>query len=194
MPPNRKKNRRNKVATQAQTQSTPTPKTVSCPRCNEQIVIPKTCKHGKKLINCQGTGCTTAHFDEHNANCRLVPPSNPADTPSGMSGMPKPRSPSVQVSDLSKTFQSAHTAAMGTLSEQLTALKKRRGKDPRYVQGIPIGEWLRMLEGGRVQQVNQWTEKLKDLVQGKKTAEEIEYDDEDSDDEGDRCPTPSEDE
>ncbi|KIX94164.1 uncharacterized protein Z520_10190 [Fonsecaea multimorphosa CBS 102226] len=227
MPPNKKKkNRRNKVATQNQTQSIHHPKTVSCPRCNEEIVVPKTCKHGKKLINCQGTGCTTAHLDEHNADCRPITPSKPANMPPGIPRRTSRRAPGVivppstpvaldpsvltaqspldsmwangpsniPVSDRFPALSSTYTLAVEELSKQLATLKTRRGKQPRYVQGIPIDEWFQGLEEGSAQEVNEWTEKLKDLVEGKKTAEEIGYDDEDSDDEGDGCATPSEDE
>ncbi|EXJ74662.1 uncharacterized protein A1O5_01355 [Cladophialophora psammophila CBS 110553] len=226
MPPNKKRNHRNKAATQGQTQSAQAPKTVPCPRCGEGIIVPKACKHGKKLINCQGTGCTTAHIDEHNANCRPAAPSRPSNMPERMPGTssgtaaglrePEPipvksylpasstpdapvygpwvtGPPNGRLADLLKTFSSTHTVAMGHLSEQLTRLRAHRGKLPRYIQGMPIDEWFNRLEEGSTLQVNEWTEKLRDLVEGKKTAEEIGYDDDEGDDEGDACPTPEED-
>ncbi|KIW87589.1 uncharacterized protein Z519_11914 [Cladophialophora bantiana CBS 173.52] len=224
MPPNKKRNRRNKAATQGQTQSAQVPKTIPCHRCGEEIIVPKACKHGKKLINCQGTGCTTAHIDEHNANCRLAAPFRPSTMPQRMQGTssgtaaglrePEPipvksdllastpdapvygswvtGPPNGRLTDLLKSFPSTRTVAMGHLSEQLTRLRAHRGKLPRYIQGVPLDEWFNGLEEGSILQVTEWTEKLRDLVEGKKTAEEIGYDDDDTDDEGDACPTPEE--
>ncbi|OAL26898.1 hypothetical protein AYO20_09931 [Fonsecaea nubica] len=220
MPRNRKKNHRSKAAPQDQAETARPPKTVACPRCNKAIIVPKACKHGKKLINCQGTGCGTAHLVEHDASCQPLNPPKPANPSLG-----QPRSshetataptlplvtltmpdvspahsawilgpPKSQVADLSKTFPANHLIAMQELSEQLRSVKECRNKQPRYVQGIPIDEWLERLEKESAAEVNQWTRKFKDLVEGKETAEAIGYDDEDSEDEGDGCLTPTEDE
>ncbi|OAP61495.1 hypothetical protein AYL99_03698 [Fonsecaea erecta] len=205
MPPNKKKNRRNRVATQNQDQSLPPPKTVPCPRCHEEIIVPKTCKHGKKLINCQGTGCTTAHIDEHNEHCQPVAPSRPAtsgpaNTPPEFSGPTLITGPWVtgppnaQLSAALRTFNSMHTVALGELSFQLTNLMTRRGKYAKYVDGMPVTEWFHKVEDGSVQLVNQWTEKLRKVNNGEQTVEEIGYDDDESEDLGDECATPSEDE
>jgi hypothetical protein len=44
------------------------PETTPCKKCGQDIIIPRTCRHGKKRLNCHGTGCISAHMDEHNVN------------------------------------------------------------------------------------------------------------------------------
>ena len=85
-------------------------------------------------------------------------------------------------------------AAMGLLTCQLNAVITYRGGKPvRYVKGLPFTEWFSKLEKGPVLRVDEWTQNLKDVVEGKKTVEDIGYDDEESDADGEACPTPEND-
>ena len=158
----KKKSRNNK--TKKQQEGTPRPlPTIPCQRCSEDIIVPKTCRHGKKLINCQGTGCTTAHIAEHDAHCPAA------------------------------VRPTLHFLAMHDLTLQVNALVKlRHGKAPRYVGGTPWTEWFGALERGSPAYVHMWTEELRGVVEGRKALEDIGYDDAESDD-GDGCPTPDED-
>lgn len=83
-----------------------------------------------------------------------------------------------------------HSAAMGRLTVQLMAvIKTRGGKAPKYVATVPWALWYKGLEQTPISSIDEWAEKLKDVAEGRKSTQEIGYDDEDSDDEG-ACPTP----
>ena len=85
-------------------------------------------------------------------------------------------------------------AAMGQLTCQLNAvIKIRGGKPARYLEGHAFTEWFSKLEKGPILRVDEWIEKLKDVAEGRKTVEEIGYDDEESEADGDACPTPEHD-
>jgi hypothetical protein len=89
---------------------------------------------------------------------------------------------------------SVRLAAMGILTQQLNAIIKHRGGKPaRYIEGLPFTEWFSKLEKGPILRVDEWTDNLKDVVEGRRTAGEIGYDDEESEAEGDACPTPEDD-
>ncbi|EXJ60632.1 hypothetical protein A1O7_04785 [Cladophialophora yegresii CBS 114405] len=221
-----KKKIRNNKAKKSQEENPRPPTTITCPKCDEAIIVPRTCKHGKKLINCQGTGCTTTHIEEHNAHCipitisapkRPKAPSGPApdhrsnlnDVEIAASILGGPTDPVVaywsavraareENNRLAKRHAETLASmtperlhAMGALTVQLNAaVKSRGGKPVRYLEGAPFTEWFSKLESGPYDDVNEWREKLKGMVEGSKTADEIGYDDEESEDEGDACPTP----
>ncbi|KAJ9617311.1 hypothetical protein H2200_001032 [Cladophialophora chaetospira] len=180
MPP--KKKARNNKARKNQEEVPRPPTTVSCPKCSEDIIVPKTCKHGKKLLNCQGTGCTTAHLEEHNAHC--TPPSAPT-----FREQLQATRKLVGEANLAMTPERLH--AMGALTVQLNAvIKSRGGKPVRYLDGVPFTEWFAKIERGPIANVNEWVAKLKDVVEQKKMVEDVGYDDEESDGDGDACATP----
>jgi hypothetical protein len=217
---------RNNKAKKNQEEIPRAPTTIPCPKCGEAITVPRTCKHGKKLINCQGTGCTTAHIEEHNAHCVPVTISAPKRPKAPRGLAPEERismddaefeapvvgDPSDPRAVYRSTIHAIHQEndrlaerraktldsmtperlhAMGALTVQLNeAIKFRGGKPVRYLEGVPFTEWLSKLEKGPYDNVGEWMERLKGMVKGSMTAEEIGYDDEESEDEGDACPTP----
>jgi len=199
------------------------PITTPCPRCNEAIIVPKTCKHGKKLINCQGTGCGTAHIEEHKAKCSAATATTTTTTPSAQPlegidfskvhihehdgafhihencdcGAPAPGLASASAAAPGPTT-TAHPGpkylAMHLLTLQVNALVALRGgKAPKYIGGKSWSEWFAGLEMGDIEAIEAWTEELRGVVDGRKTAEEVGYDDEESGESG-GAPTPEQDE
>ena len=216
----KKKIRNNKAKKIQEDGPRPLP-TVPCEACGDPITIPRTCRHGKKLINCQGTGCTTAHFDEHNAHCNgslaIVRPSAPLglskaevaaelDDPElrQQLGLNRTEASVIQSQEIRERLKRrgetlaniapVRLAAMGLLTHELNAvIRTRAGKPARYVEGLPFVEWFSKLEKGPILRVDEWTEKFKSVVEGRQTVEEIGYDDEESEVEGETCPTPEND-
>ncbi|ETI24519.1 hypothetical protein G647_03888 [Cladophialophora carrionii CBS 160.54] len=215
-----KRKARNNKAKKNQEENPRPPTTIPCLKCGEAITVPRACKHGKKLINCQGTGCTTAHIEEHNAHCipaTISAPKRPK-APRGLAPEERINLDDVGIAPpaLGGSYRSAIDAAyrendrlakrraetlasmtperlhaMGALTVQLNAaVKSRGGKPARYLEGVPFTEWFSKLEKGPYDNINEWTERLKAMVGGSKTAEEIGYDDEESENEEDACPTP----
>ncbi|KIX09711.1 uncharacterized protein Z518_00792 [Rhinocladiella mackenziei CBS 650.93] len=164
----KKSKRRQTNATNPQ----PPPKTVNCTKCNEPITIPLRCRHGKKPINCRGTDCTTAHITEHNAQC-------PA----------RATKPSISQSI-------ADEEELGVLSllikQEIENVEGMRGKKLRYLNGIPKAEFLGRIKAMGLEEARGLSTRLRDVAEGKLGLDVAMYDDEESDDEEDRCPTPPE--
>lgn len=172
MPQKKKKNQ------QASKQSKPQ-KTVACHACGEAINVPDQCQHGKKLANCQGTNCITAHITDHNNVCTL---------------RVTRRQPEIQ-SGKQPNLQKEHAVLAALVKQELQNIEKIRGKDFQYLKGIPRAEALDRIEWMSLEELRELAEQLKSVSDGKKTADEAMYDDEDSgDDDNVRCPTPPEEE
>ena len=228
-----KKKTRNSKTKKDQDDVPRAPFTIPCQHCGEDIIVPKACKHGKKLINCQGTGCTTAHLEEHNATCAalstLTASTRPRvqtestggrktalhDVPEDIVARWDDGSPitETQIQRLRlhtmkeenerlasmraatpTTMTPERLQAMAALTVQLNAtIKTRGGKAVRYLEGIPFTEWFANMENGPSELADEWIEKLKEVVKAKKTVEEIGYDDEESEGDGEACHTPPDD-
>jgi hypothetical protein len=170
--PHKKKNQ--------QTSKHPKPqKTVPCQACGEAIKIPDQCQHGKKLANCQGTNCITAHITDHKNVCTLLVTRHQAE---------------IQTSK-QPSLQKEHAVLSELVKQELQNIEKIRGKDFQYLKGIPRAEALNRIEWMGLEELRGLAEQLKSVSDGKTTADEAMYDDEDSGDEDNmRCPTPPEDE
>jgi hypothetical protein len=216
----KKKFRNNKAKKNEEDNPRPKP-TVPCQNCGEPITVPQTCKHGKKLINCQGTGCTRAHIQEHSVNCKALVAPIRSKAPMGLSEIEATselNDPKVhEAGNIDRTTASVimtkelnerkrlreqslanmsltRLAAMGVLMQQVNAIVRLRGGKPtKYIEGLPFKEWLSKVEKGPIMFVDEWIEKFKDVVEGKQTLEAIGYDDEESEADEEACPTPDDD-
>lgn len=154
-------------------------KTVACQACGEAIKVPDQCQHGKKLANCQGTNCITAHITDHNVVCTIRVTRRQAEIqPSKNPGL-----------------QKEHAVLSELVKQELRNIEKIRGKGFQYLKGIPKGEALKRIEWMGREELRELAEQLKSVSDGRTTAEEAMYDDEDSDnDDNVRCSTPPEEE
>ncbi|KAL2423861.1 hypothetical protein ABEF95_008713 [Exophiala dermatitidis] len=167
--------RRKKKAQQKDT-STPAPKTVACPNCGDSIIVPKQCKHGKKLINCQGTDCSTAHIMDHNKQCQKQ----------------VIKSYGEKVRKQTDVSTKVHEVMCLLLLEELNNVEKMRGKEMRYFDGIPKAEFLRSINTMSLDQATRIGRRLKEVAQGILDPVRAMYDDDDSDSDEDPCKTPPE--
>ncbi|EXJ91979.1 hypothetical protein A1O3_00529 [Capronia epimyces CBS 606.96] len=173
MAPTKKKRSRHKCPS-------PLPlKTVDCSRCGAPIIIPKQCKHGKKLINCQGTDCCTAHVTDHNNQCH--------------SQITNPRVE--DTSEETKTHDKEHKQRKLLsllVMQEIKNVERMRGKEMRYLNGVPKAEFLRNLKTMDLEQARVVAQKLKEVGEGIIDLDTAMYDDEDSGSDNDPCQTPPE--
>lgn len=120
----------------------------------------------------------TAHLQEHKAQCPVQAMNRATiKTPTGVSQ--------------AKTNHELQVLII-LIAEEIAKIEQIRGKPLKYLEGVPKEEWIKDLKIGDVSRARDWARILKDVGDGKKTFEEVEYDDEESDLEGDVCPTPPE--
>ncbi|EHY54982.1 hypothetical protein HRR83_005760 [Exophiala dermatitidis] len=167
--------RRKKKAPQKDT-STPAPKTIACANCGDSIIVPKQCKHGKKLVNCQGTGCSTAHIMDHNKQCQYQG--------TKVHGKKACKQPDV--------INKQREVSSLLLLQELNNVEKIRGKEMRYFDGIPKAEFLRSVNTMSLDQAIMVGRRLKEVAQGTLDPVRAMYDDDDSDSDEDPCKTPPE--
>jgi hypothetical protein len=148
----------------------PVPETTPCRNCGLDIIVPRICRHGKKRLNCHGTGCVSAHLDDHNViDCleRTIAIPHGPDLVIWRSGH-RPahdRSRTFPNGAPTDTFGHALEAfihmlelrqleqhgsmmpverrcAMGRLFGLHTKISDTRGCRPRAIQGVQIDDWL----------------------------------------------------
>lgn len=172
MPPKKRKNQHSSKPSKLL-------KTVACQTCGEAIQIPDHCRHGKKLTNCQVTNCITAHITDHKNVCVHQVKSHRAE--------PEPVN--------QQTPQKEHAVLTQLVKQELRNIEQTRGKAFQYLKGIPRAEALDRIDCMGLEDLRELAEQLKSVGDGKTTADEAMYDDEDSgDDDNTRCPTPPEEE
>lgn len=155
------------------------PKTLTCQTCREAIEVPDQCQHGKKLANCQVTGCITAHITAHNDTCVF---------------QSTRREPGIQPAD-QKSSQTEHAILSHLIKQELRNIEGIRGKELQYLKGLPRDEALERLDCMALKDLRGLAAQLKSISEGKMTAENAMYDDEESsDDDTMRCNTPPEEE
>ncbi|KAI1622046.1 hypothetical protein EDD37DRAFT_503685 [Exophiala viscosa] len=166
----------------------PPPKTVDCEVCQQPIIIPKTCRHGKKLINCQGTGCSTAHIGAHENVC-----------PGGLGQMIVRQGlfPMTfqQVRELDYDRAQRDLMLAMCIRKAIKSIERDRGKEMKYLNGMPKAEFLEHLPGLLLADKDKIMKYLDAIQVGVLSVETSGfYDDEESDTEEEKCLTPTEDE
>ncbi|KAK4939034.1 hypothetical protein LTR10_020608 [Elasticomyces elasticus] len=145
----------------------PPPKTVDCSACHQPIIIPRSCRHGKKLINCQGTDCSTAHITAHkDPETEFFLDSNRAQK-------------AIMLNDW--------------IPKTIRVIEKNRGKEMKYLNGMPKAEFLQNIRGVSIKGKEIIVVELDAIQAGVLSFEASIYDDEESVTEGEDRLTPPED-
>ncbi|EXJ93841.1 hypothetical protein A1O1_02234 [Capronia coronata CBS 617.96] len=156
----------------------PTQKTIDCPDCGEAIIVPKKCKHGKNLIKCQGTGCSTAHITEHNKQCQ-------------------PEFPREWIKEATEQTNAAATERdirILLILQEIKNVEKMRGRKMKYLNGLPKADFLESLRTMGLEQARLVAQKLKAVAEGTLDLDAAMYDDEESEPDSAACQTPPEEE
>lgn len=168
---------------------TPPVKTVDCQSCKQPITIPNKCEHGKKLINCRGSNCGTAHITEHNEACPVKRARSLAQA-----GRASAKAAATAAVETAKAAGAEMAILHELIEQELNNVEKVRGKKMKYLTGISRDEILKKIEQMDLHHSRLVARMLKDLAEERMTVEQAKYDDEDSDTEVEGCLTPPEEE
>ncbi|KIV86715.1 hypothetical protein PV11_02311 [Exophiala sideris] len=166
----------------------PQPKTVDCSACHQPIIIPRSCRHGKKLINCQGTDCSTAHITAHKDVC----PANTLHMTSAHSYRNRIFQPETEFFLDSNRAQKA-IMLNDWIPKTIRVIEKNRGKEMKYLNGMPKAEFLQNIRGVSIKGKEIIVVELDAIQAGVLSFEASIYDDEESVTEGEDRLTPPED-